>query len=247
MRYKLCLPALLFLLAFCLAPAQAQQSGRAAREYLKRGAARMGRNDVEGALANYDKALKLDPAYAEAYVKRGMVRRAKGDLHGSIEDYEKAHALDPRLTSNNRFVAESFNNRGSNRLNRLDLAGAISDFTRAIEFFPADADAFYKRGEARLINGSAKEAVADFDKSLGIRQAESFQAALLPFQVSLLYASRGYALLLQGKEEEAQRDFDRCIKLNKRGKLFLDLHLLGIETRMDAVKRRRAESMRDST
>ncbi len=245
MKYTLCISCLLLTLCF-LPSARAQQTvGRSAREYVRRGVARMSRNDVEGALANYDKAVELDPAYAEAYVKRGMARRAKGDLNGSIEDYEKAHELNPRVTSNNQFVSESFSNRGYNRMNRLDLGGAISDLTRAIEFFPASVDTYYKRGQAHLINGSPKEALADFDEALARRRAE--RGGDDWFQASLIHASRGYALLIQGKEDEAQKDFDKAVRLNKEGKIFLDLHLLGIQSQMNAVKRRRAESMRDST
>ena len=142
----------------------------------------------------------MSPNYAEAYVKRGMARRAKGELNGSIEDYERAAAIDPKSTRNNRYVAESFNNRGHNKLITLDVEGAIADFDRAIDIFPNHADHYHKRGQARLIKEDLEGAVADFDRALGMTAQGNH------FGRVLIHADRGKASHA-GKTDAAERDF----------------------------------------
>jgi len=59
-------------------------------DYAKRASSRYVKGDLDGALADYERAILLNPNLAELYVKRGDVRRAKGDLQGAISDYDHA-------------------------------------------------------------------------------------------------------------------------------------------------------------
>src|SRR6185436_12791028 len=57
-----------FLIAFPIsASAQKPQSPK---KYLKQGLERFGRNDIVGAISDYDRAISIDPNYAEAYLNR---------------------------------------------------------------------------------------------------------------------------------------------------------------------------------
>ena len=81
---RLLLIAVGFLIAFPIsASAQKPQS---AKKYVKHGLERFARNDIVGAIAEYDRALAVDPKYADAYLNRGKAKRAAGDLDGAIED-----------------------------------------------------------------------------------------------------------------------------------------------------------------
>ena len=97
-----------------------------------------------------------------------MARRAKGDLAGAIDDYEKASSINPKSIEGNRFVAQSYSNRGYMKLNALDVDNAIKDFTMAIKIDPVDPDHYYKRGLARLINEDLVPALEDLNKSLSV-------------------------------------------------------------------------------
>lgn len=47
------------------------QTPSTAREYFNRGFARQANGDLEGAVADYTKAIEVDPSYLRAYLNRG--------------------------------------------------------------------------------------------------------------------------------------------------------------------------------
>lgn len=77
------------------------------------------------ALSNYNKALKINPRFAEAYVGRGLVKDYFDDYKNAIDDFSKALALNPEY-------AEAYYNRGNARYNLGKWAEAIVDWEKAI-------------------------------------------------------------------------------------------------------------------
>ena len=67
--------------------------------------ARETNGDLDGALADYDQAIRLNPRDASNFRIRANMRQAKGDLDGALADYNEAIRLQPEY-------AEAFNNRG---------------------------------------------------------------------------------------------------------------------------------------
>lgn len=53
------------------------------------------KGDLDRAIADYDAALKVDPAFAEALNSRGMAWRAKGDRRRALTDFNAALKLKP--------------------------------------------------------------------------------------------------------------------------------------------------------
>lgn len=221
---------LFFFLLLVALPVQAQAL-RSSKEYVRRGLTRFGKGDLAGALADYSRAIELDPQMAEAFINRGKARKIRGDLDGAIEDYERALAIDPHLAFNNRDIPQAYTNRGYIRSGRFDLSGAIADFNKAIQLNPSDAEPFLKRGRAMLIAESLDNAIRDFDKSISLDPHNP-----------LAYAERGLARRHQGKYDEAQKDFDKSLQLNGQLKLFIDLHVMDLELQIREMKRRRAAS-----
>ncbi len=216
--------AILGLLA-CPPNTSAQQS---AKKCVKRGVELFSKGDIAGAIVEYNRAITIDSKLADAYLNRGKAKRAGGDLDGAITDYETACELDPQSAVNNHDITEAYLNRGYIRSNRLDLDGALTDFDRAITLSPNDAEAYFKRGRAFLIEGNPKFAIADFDKSISLDDRNP-----------LVYAERGLA------HGEAQKDFERGLKLNNDLRLMLDLHLLDLQMQIKEMRRRQAAIQRN--
>lgn len=80
-------------------------AGNRAVAYNNRGLARKGLNDLAGAVADYEQALKINPNYMYAYYNRGNVREELGDFDGAVADYTKVIEMDPDY-------AKAYGNRG---------------------------------------------------------------------------------------------------------------------------------------
>src|SRR5437588_10698706 len=73
----------------------AAQRTKSAKKYVKQRIERFSRTDIVGAIAEYDRALGIDPQNADAYLNRGKARGAAGDLDGAIDAHEVAVNLAP--------------------------------------------------------------------------------------------------------------------------------------------------------
>ncbi len=68
-----------------------------ARAYLNRGVAKQILGDVDGALADFEKAAALDSSLAEAHTARGLILRSRKNLPGAIEAFTKSINLNPTV------------------------------------------------------------------------------------------------------------------------------------------------------
>jgi tetratricopeptide (TPR) repeat protein len=74
-----------------------------------------------GALADYTKAIELDPRSATAYTNRGAVKYDLGDKQGALADHTIAIELDPKSDI-------AYANRGAVKYDLEDRQGAIADW-----------------------------------------------------------------------------------------------------------------------
>jgi len=95
-----------------------------------RGLAWAERGDRAAALLDLDRALLLDPGYADAFGNRGVVRVENGDFDGAIADFDEALRLAPAFAAARAGLADALFRRGVARFQAADYAGAVADFTR---------------------------------------------------------------------------------------------------------------------
>ncbi|MFI7501349.1 tetratricopeptide repeat protein [Streptomyces sp. NPDC049687] len=168
--------------------------GRAAAHSLR---ARELRNDsqYESALAEYDRAVELDPDLVRAHYGRGLTLQLTGDLPAALAAFDRADALAP---DTDWIIGE--------RAETLRLAGrfeeAAADYDRAIALDPAYAEALAGRGAVRHALGRYDEALADFDRAVSL-------------DGDYLWALVRRARLRRTREEwdEAFADLDRAVAL----------------------------------
>jgi len=115
--------------------------------------------DYQGAIADYNQAIKLKPDYATAYFNRGSSKYNLGDYQGAIADYSQAIKLNPDY-------AEAYINRGVSKDDLKDYQAAIADFNQAIKLKPDYAAAYTNRGVSKGKSGDYQGAIADFNQAI---------------------------------------------------------------------------------
>jgi tetratricopeptide (TPR) repeat protein len=114
--------------------------------------------DLKRALADFDRAIDLQPMRAEYYRWRGAAYFWLGDLSEAINDQTTAITLDPTN-------ADYYQNRGASYFERAEYARALIDCNRAIELDATQADFFLSRGRVYQKMGKRDEARADYQQA----------------------------------------------------------------------------------
>jgi tetratricopeptide (TPR) repeat protein len=111
--------------------------------------------DNREAMADFDRAIALDPRCADAYAARAHLHNFYGDYNEAFEDANRALELDPKLF-------EAYRERAMVYLDRENAAQAIADFDRSLQLRPGQPDTLYWRGVAKEMLGDLDGAQQDF-------------------------------------------------------------------------------------
>jgi tetratricopeptide (TPR) repeat protein len=125
------------------------------QDLVNRGIEKGKEGNFDGAIADFTRAIELNPKDDAPYYNRAQAKRLKNDTAGAIADYTRAIELGSTNPA-------AYNNRGNARAENNDRDGAIADYTRAIELKPDYARAYYNRAMAKEAKGDKAGAEADF-------------------------------------------------------------------------------------
>jgi tetratricopeptide (TPR) repeat protein len=136
-----------------------------AEESYQRGLALIVQGEFRDAIVEFNRAVRMDPTYAEAYHDRGNAYAGLGNEVAAFADYNKAITLDPDY-------GNAYYNRGNLYLQREQYHQAIADYDRAIALNAEDAESHHNRALAQAMLGELAEAVTNLQQA-----AQLFAAA----------------------------------------------------------------------
>ena len=160
--------------------------------YGNRGNIYINQQKYELALADYNKAILLNPNLAGAYYNRGVLYRLQEKYELALADYDKAIEI-------NRNDAVAYYNRGVLYSYQQKYELALADYNQAIRINPNYANAYYNRGVLYYNLQKYDLALSDFSKAIEINP-----------NLAQAYLGRGglYAILRQ--TEKAKIDLQQA-------------------------------------
>ncbi|MGI5155503.1 tetratricopeptide repeat protein [Microbispora sp. CA-102843] len=210
--------------------------------------ARLGRR--EEALADFDRAVAIDPGFPDHYLDRGNLLFEMGRTDAALADYETAMRVGPPLP-------EAYYNRAELRLAAGDLDGARADLDHVLELDPGYLDAYVNRAGVLEMLGEHEAARADVEAGLALdpgnahlhgvlgqleTEAGRYAEAALAFDAALAadarlasaWANRATLRFETGDARGAVDDLTRAIELGEEAALYFNR-----ATALDALGRGR--------
>jgi tetratricopeptide (TPR) repeat protein len=154
-----------------------------------------GLSKYKKAIESFNKAIKIEPGYADAWFNKGVALGKLGRYDEALKAFNKAIEIKPDY-------ADTWYNKGValHKLGRYDEA--LKAFNKAIEIKPDYADTWYNKGVALSELGRYDEALKAHDKAIEIK----------PDDADAWY-NKGNALSKLGRYNEALKAYDKAIEI----------------------------------
>jgi len=152
--------------------------------------------NLDGALAEGNRALALNPSDSRTYTFLARVKNARGDAAGALADCDQALAIEP-----NNFMAYSI--RSMIKIDKADWAGVIEDSTKALAIMPQDVFSYLNRGKAKANTRDWAGALDDYNRGIAMLNPPDPRA----------FAERSMVKAAQGDWDGAVSDCDQALKL----------------------------------
>jgi tetratricopeptide (TPR) repeat protein len=151
--------------------------------------------DLEGALAHYQRALRLKPDYPDAENNLGNALLSQRKWAEAISHYERALQLEPTMPGVDSNIGAALANQGK-------WEEAVPHFERALQLNPDFVPANVNLGAALAAQGKWDEAIQRYQRALQIN----------PNSAEAHYYW-GMALAGQGRRDEATQHFQQALNL----------------------------------
>ena len=176
-----------------------------------------------------NKAIELNPDYAEALINRGLIRLSRENKPEALADLELAHRLKPHikqiwdLVISLKVEAQDYSDAILLLINMIEIdpnwekgfsllaacnqkaddsALAVKSFEKVLEVKPGSAAMHVNLGIALTKQGETKTAIANFNKALAIKPDNADA-----------YNNMGVTLQEQGKLEEAIEAYNKALAI----------------------------------
>jgi Flp pilus assembly protein TadD len=135
---------------------------RDAQGFAAQGQALVRSGKADEAMAQFEKALALDPYNVEALNGRGLIHQGEKRHVEAIEDFSAVHGLVPQR-------ADPLVARATSYLALDKVKEATGDLDEAVQSEPNNAHAWSMRGQAYERLGDKKQAAASYNRAIAIR------------------------------------------------------------------------------
>lgn len=189
------------------------------------------KGDLDGAYAEYNKAIQLEPRYAEAYYNMGVLQETRGRYAEASDCYTRAIALQVRYPEaynnlgnvlgklgehdkamrhfkealrQNAGYAEVYNNIGTDLSAQKRYAEAADWYEKAVSLKPGYALAWYNWGNVLCCLDRYADAVAHYKKAI-VAKGDFYEA----------YNNLGNALQMMNRYADAIVYFEKAVSINK--------------------------------
>jgi len=162
-----------------------------------------GKGDLDEAILNFQKVLKVDPNFVLALYDLAAAKRDQGLIDETIADYEKILKINPNFP-------EALSNLGGYYFRAGKLEKAVALFEQAVQIYPNFIQALSNLGAALNKLGRAAEAVPHLQKTIRLDP-----------EFAIAYYNLGNSYFSLNQLEEAQKTYGKSEEL---GLDFLSLH-----------------------
>lgn len=192
-------------LPYCTRAIQSGELSRAdlAMTHNNRGAILLGVGQEDSALADFDRALDINPGLSLSYLSRGMIRLRQENYDGALEDFSQAIEVAPR-------DSRGYVNRSLLYMETEQQDFALQDLEQAIAINPGDPLAYNNRAIIFYMDGHHERAYADSEMAIAFGIDTLIERGMAG---PGLYQLRVEINVSLGRYEEAIVDLDRVIRL----------------------------------
>jgi tetratricopeptide (TPR) repeat protein len=149
-------------------------------------------------MADYGRAIRLDPSQAAVFYDRAMVHTAAGDLDRAVTDFTEAARLDPKRW-------EALYARGRVFCMQGESERALADLSEAIRLDPTQSMCFALRSDCRLRGGDGDGALKDAAEWVRLDPKSASARMQL-----------GNVRMMRGDWADARADYDEAVRLGPK-------------------------------
>ena len=164
----------------------------------KMGEVQLEKDRESAALAQFERAVELNPEHWKARHNRGVSYAVSGEMAKALKDFTKVIELKPKF-------ANAWFNRAEAQMALGKVAAAITDYSAAIAVSPRDAGFHFARAAAYRQHGKTEQALHDYTQAIELGTSNA-----------AAYVGRGDAYSGAGNYAEAAADFRKALKLDKQ-------------------------------
>jgi tetratricopeptide (TPR) repeat protein len=167
-----------------------------AQEHFERGFSLATQAKFDAAIAEYDQAIALEKAFAEAYYRRGLAFWNKGEKSKGLTDWEKAVEIDPKHPKVNFMMTDILGEKGM-------LEEALKEAEKGVSIYPDLDEAYFGRAFIYHMLNNYEKALEDYNKAIELNP-----------HYAISYMNRGIIFYRQNDYASALMDYDKAVEFN---------------------------------